>query len=109
VNAAERLWRAFGRDDWRAAEAQLDAHVEVLWAVSGERLDREAYLFRVRERIDGRPIDVLREIRDGKHIALEAIAGADDGPQERCAGFYDLHQGLIATAVEYWAGTGPSL
>jgi hypothetical protein len=104
VNAAERLWRAFGRDDRRAAEAQMHASVDVLWAISGEHLDREEYLFRVRERLDGRPIDVLREIRDGKHIALEVIAGADGERQERCAAFYDLHDGRIALAVEYWAG-----
>jgi hypothetical protein len=106
VNAAERLWRAFGRDDWRAAEAQMHPQVEVLWAVSGERLDREEYLFRVRERLDGRPIEVLREIRDGKHIALEVVAGDDPARQDRCAGFYDLHQGLIAMAAEYWTGGG---
>jgi hypothetical protein len=104
VNAAERLWRAFGRDDWRAAEAQMHADVEVLWAVSGERLDREEYLFRVRARLDGRPIDVLREIRGGKQIALEVIAGRDGGRQDRCAAFYDLHDGRIALAVEYWTG-----
>ena len=104
MNAAERLWRALGRDDWRAAEAQMDEHAEVLWAVSGERLDREAYLLRVRERIGGRPVEVRREVRDGTQIALEVMVGGDDGPQERCAGFYDLHQGLIAAAVEYWSG-----
>jgi hypothetical protein len=102
MNAAERLWRAYGRDDWRAAEAQMHEHVEVLWPVSGERLDREEYLFRVRERLDGRRIDVLREIRDGKRIALEAIAGDDGGRQARCGAFYDLHQGRIALVVEYW-------
>jgi hypothetical protein len=102
VNAAERLWRAYGRDDWRAAEAQMHEHVEVLWPVSGERLDRDEYLFRVRERLDGRRIDVLREIRDGKHIALEVIAGDDEARQARCGAFYDLHQGLIARVVEYW-------
>jgi hypothetical protein len=104
VNAAERLWRAFGRDDWRAAEAQMHEHAEVLWAVSGERLDRDEYLFRVRRRIDGRHIDVIREIRGGTQVALEVIAGEDEERQERCAGFYDLHQGRIALAVEYWAG-----
>jgi hypothetical protein len=102
VNAAERLWRAYGRDDWRAAEAQMHEHVEVLWPISGERLNREEYLFRVRERLGGRRIDVLREIRDGKRIALEAIAGDDGARQARCGAFYDLHQGLIALAVEYW-------
>jgi hypothetical protein len=102
VNAAERLWRAYGRDDWRAAEAQMHEHLEGLWPVSGERLNREEYLFRVRERLGGRRIDVLREIRDGKRIALEAIAGDDGARQARCGAFYDLHQGLIALAVEYW-------
>ncbi|MCW3047874.1 MAG: nuclear transport factor 2 family protein [Solirubrobacterales bacterium] len=106
MNAAERLWRAYGRDDWRAAEAQMHEHVEVLWPVSGERLDREEYLFRVREKLDGRRIDVLREIRDGKHIALEVIAGDGEAHRQRCGAFYDLHQGLIAVVVEYWTGEG---
>jgi hypothetical protein len=106
MNAAERLWRAFGRDDWRAAEAQMHPNVEVLWAVSGERLGRDDYLFRVRRRLDGRPIQVVREIRDGKHTALEVVVGDDEASQDRCAAFYDLHQGLIAMAEEYWTGGG---
>jgi hypothetical protein len=41
---------------------------------------------------------VLRSVIDGKAAVIEARVG-----ERRCAGLYDLHDGRIAGATEYWA------
>jgi hypothetical protein len=43
-------------------------------------------------------VEVLRSLNaGGTTIVIEARAGS-----ARCAGIYDLHDGRIAGAVEYW-------
>jgi hypothetical protein len=42
---------------------------------------------------------VRRVVTEGRYVAVEARVGS-----ARCAGFYDLHEGLIASATEYWVG-----
>ena len=43
-------------------------------------------------------LEVRRSVVDGKTAVIEARVG-----DRRCAGIYDLHDGRIAGAVEYWA------
>lgn len=43
-------------------------------------------------------VEVLRSLTDGTACVIEARVG-----EARCAGIYDLHEGWIAGAVEYWA------
>jgi len=43
-------------------------------------------------------IEVLRSVIDGRAAVIEARVG-----DRRCAGIYDLHDGRIAGAIEYWA------
>ena len=40
-----------------------------------------------------------RVVSEGRNVVVEGRLG-----DARCAGFYDLHDGLIAGAVEYWVG-----
>jgi hypothetical protein len=42
---------------------------------------------------------VRRVVTEGRYVAVEARAGT-----AWCAAFYDLHDGLIASATEYWVG-----
>jgi SnoaL-like domain len=100
VNAAERLWRGLGRHDWEAVRAQFHASAIVERPVTGERLGVDEYVAAHREaaaRGEGE-IEVLRTLADGRGEVVEARVG-----QGRCAGIYDLHDGRIAGAVEYWA------
>jgi hypothetical protein len=41
-------------------------------------------------------------VTEGRCVVVEARVGG-----AYCAGFYDLHDGLIAGATEYWVG-GPA-
>ncbi len=100
MNAAERLWRGLGRHDWEAVRAQFHAAAVVERPASGERLDVDDYIAAHREaaaRGEGE-IEVLRSLSDGRAAVIEARAG-----DARCVGIYDLHEGRIAGAVEYWA------
>jgi hypothetical protein len=100
MNAAERLWRALARHDWEGARAQFHASAVVDLAAAGTRQDVDEYIasHRVEAARGEGAIEVLRSVVDGKAAVIEARVG-----DRRCAGIYDLHDGRIAGAVEYWA------
>ena len=98
MNAAERLWRGLGARDWPAVRSQFQPTAQVQWPHADRRMPVEEYVAVQRERA-GPAIDVRRVVVEGRSVAVEAIVG-----EARCAGFYDLHDGLIAGAVEYWVG-----
>jgi hypothetical protein len=100
MNAAERLWRGLEARDWPAVRAQFAARAVVEWPHAGTTLDPDGYVASARERAaTGRDVAVGRVVSEGRSVVVEARAGA-----ARCAGVYDLHDGLIAGAVEYWVG-----
>ena len=98
MNAAERLWRGLGARDWAAVRSQFQPTAQVQWPHADRRMPVEEYVAVQRERA-GPAIDVRRVVVEGRSVAVEAIVG-----DARCAGFYDLHDGLISGAVEYWLG-----
>ena len=101
MNAAERLWRGLGAHDWAAASSQFQPNAVVEWPHSRARLDIEEYLATQRERAaqGGAAFTVRRVVSEGRNVVVEGALG-----EALCAGFYDLHDGLIAGAVEYWVG-----
>ena len=100
MNAAERLWRGLAHRDWDAVRAQFHPSAEIERAGDDERLGVEEYIaeYRVAAGRDGAQIEVLRSVVEGRAAVIEARVG-----DRRCAGIYDLHDGRIAGAVEYWA------
>jgi hypothetical protein len=98
MNAPERLWRGLAAHDWAAVRSQFQPTATVQWPHDGRAMPVEEYIATQRERA-GRPIDVRRVVSEGRNVVVEARVG-----EARCAGFYDLHEGLIAGAVEYWVG-----
>jgi hypothetical protein len=98
MNAAERLWRGLGAHDWAAVRSQFQPTAHVAWPHADRDMPVEEYVAVQRERA-GRTIEVRRVVTEGRCIAVEARVG-----EASCAGFYDLHDGLIAGAVEYWVG-----
>jgi len=97
MNAVERLWRALADGDWAAARAQFRSHARIEWPHTGEQIDVDEYVARARTRAQ-RPA-ASRVVAEGRCVAVEASAG-----EARCAAFYDLHDGLIVSGVEYWVG-----
>jgi hypothetical protein len=95
MNPPERLWRALGRRDWEAVRAQFQATAVVDCPHSGERMNVEAYVTAHAARRG--KVHVRNVVGEGRRFAVEAEIGS-----ARCAGFYDLHEGLISLATEYW-------
>jgi hypothetical protein len=100
MNAAERLWRGLGHHDWDAVRAQFHPSAVIERAGDGTQLSVDDYIaaHRVAAGRGEGEIEVLRSVVDGKASVIEARVG-----DQRCAGIYDLHDGRIAGAVEYWA------
>jgi hypothetical protein len=99
MNPAERLWNALVTRDWAAARSQFEAHATIEWPHAGRDMDPDTYLAALRSRLAGGPVEVRRTTGCGRLFAVEATAGGS-----HCAGFYDVHQGLIHEATEYWVG-----
>jgi hypothetical protein len=100
MNAAERLWRGLARRDWEAVRAQFHPSAVVERAGTGMRQDVDEYVaaHRIEAARGDEEIEVVRSVVDGKAAVIEARVG-----ERRCAGIYDLHDGRIAGATEYWA------
>lgn len=100
MNAAERLWRGLARHDWEAVRAQFHASAVVERAGDATQLSVDDYIaaHRVAAGRGEGEIEVLRSVIDGKAAVIEARVG-----DRRCACIYDLHDGRIAGAIEYWA------
>jgi limonene-1,2-epoxide hydrolase len=100
MNAAERLWRGLARRDWEAVRAQFHPSAIIERAGAGTRQDVDEYIaaHRVEAARGDDEIEVLRSVVDGRAQVIEARVG-----QRRVAGIYDLHDGRIAGAIEYWA------
>jgi limonene-1,2-epoxide hydrolase len=100
MNAAERVWRALARRDWEGVRAQFHASAIVERAGTGTSQDVDEYIaaHRVEAARDGDEIEVLRSVVDGRAQVIEARVG-----DRRVAGIYDLQDGRIAGAIEYWA------
>ena len=100
MNAADRLWRALARRDWEGVRAQFHAAAIVEHAGADTRQDVDEFIaaHRVAAARGEDEIEVLRSLVDGKGAVIEARVG-----DRRCAAIYDLHDGRIAGAVEYWA------
>jgi hypothetical protein len=102
MNAPERLWRGLRARDWAAVRSQFQPNAEVEWPHAGRRMPVDEYVATQRERAGDRAVDVRRVVSEGRNVVVEARVG-----EAHCAGFYDLHDGLIAGAVEYWIGEAP--
>jgi hypothetical protein len=100
MNAPERLWRGIARRDWEAVRAQFHPSAVIERPVTGTQLDVEEFIaeHRVNAAKGEGGVEVLQSLADGKTSVIEARAGS-----ARCAGIYDLHDGRIAGATEYWA------
>jgi hypothetical protein len=99
MNAAERLWRGLARHDWEAVRAQFHPSAVIERAGDAQLgVDEYVAAHRVAAGQGEGDIEVLRSVVDGKAAVIEARVG-----DRRCAGLYDLHDGRIAGAVEYWA------
>jgi hypothetical protein len=100
MNAPERLWRGIARHDWEAVRAQFHTSAVIERPVTRAKLDVDELVAEHREQVarGGGEVEVLLSVTDGKTHVIEARVD-----EARCAGIYDVHDGRIAGATEYWA------
>jgi hypothetical protein len=105
MNAPERMWRGLAKHDWAAVRSQFHRTAIVERPAAAQSLTVEDFIADHREHAarGDYAVEVLRSLNsEGTTIVIEARAGG-----ARCAGLYDLHDGRIAGAVEYWVPPVP--
>jgi ketosteroid isomerase-like protein len=100
----ERFWAAMGRNDWRAAAAELDDDFELVWPQSGERIrGRENFVAVNGNYPAAGPwrFTVHRIVAEGQGAASEV--GVTDGKiTARAVTFFELRNGRVRTITEFW-------
>ena len=101
------LWERMEARDWDAVAAQLHEDVVVDWPNTGERMrGRENYLAVQREYPEGWHVHVLR-IVDGGNSVVSEVRVDHEGKRFFVASFFEIEDGRIARAVEYWSDGEP--
>jgi limonene-1,2-epoxide hydrolase len=94
--------------DWDAVAEQLHPDVVVDWPNTAERMrGRDNYLAVQREYPEGWHIEVLR-IVDGGETVVSEVRVDHEGQRFFAGSFFEVHDGRIVRAVEYWSDGEPS-
>lgn len=104
-----RLWSRFEARDWEGAAAELADDFVAEWPQTGERFRGPAN-FIAMNRAHPAPnwhISVSRVVAQGDEIAAEVVVTTDEGV-DFCLGFYELCEGKIRRATEYWTERAPA-
>jgi ketosteroid isomerase-like protein len=107
AEAVRLLWERMEARDWDAVAAQLHSDVVVDWPNTGERMrGRDNYLAVQREYPEGWHIEVLRIVDGGDEVVSE-VRVEQDGKRFFACSFFELAEGRISRAVEYWSAGEP--
>jgi hypothetical protein len=101
------LWERLPARDWEAVAEQLHPDVVVDWPNTAERMrGRDNYLAVQRAFGEGWHVQVLRIVDGGDTVVSEVRVERED---ERfvAISFFDLGEGRIVRAVEYWSDAEP--
>lgn len=108
MNPVERLWRALARQDWDTARAEMHPHATVEWPHTGERFAGCDAFLEVHRAFPGPwTLDVRRVITEGRDIASEVVVRSGEDTWF-VASFFNLRDGRIQHAVEYWVASETS-
>lgn len=108
ADAVRLLWERMEARDWDGVAAQLHPEVVVDWPNTAERMrGRDNYLAVQRAYPEGWHIEVLRIVDAGDRVVSE-VRVDHQGERFFAASFFELADGLISRAVEYWSDGEPS-
>jgi ketosteroid isomerase-like protein len=97
------LWERMEARDWDAVAEQLHPDVVIDWPNTEERYrGRDDYLGMQQAYPEGWHIEVLRIVDAGKTVVSE-VKVEHDGRRFFAVSFFDLDNGQIVRAVEYWS------
>jgi ketosteroid isomerase-like protein len=103
------LWERLEARDWDAVAEQLHPDVVVDWPNTAERYrGRGDFLGMQQEYPEGWHIEVLR-IVDGGDTVVSEVRVDQEGERFFATSFFELEEGRIVRAVEYWSGGAPEL
>ena len=107
----ERFWRLMEARDWAAARARLAPDFVAEWPQSNERFPSPDAFMSMNEAHPApnwHIVSVSVQATEDEIVA-EALVTSDDGA-DIAVGFYEVHDGLIRRAREYWIerSVGPS-
>ena len=103
AEVARGLWDRFQARDWDAAAELLAEGVVVDWPQTRERIrGRENVIAVNRNYPEGWTIRVLRVLQEGDVAVSEVAVDHVDHGTFHVASFFDVRDGQIARATEYW-------
>ena len=107
AEAVRLLWERMEARDWEGVAARLHPEAVVDWPNTGERMrGRENYLAVQRAYPEGWHIEVLRIVDAGDQVASE-VRVEHEGERFYAASFFEVADGRIVSAVEYWSNGEP--
>lgn len=104
-DVVRQFWRRMQARDWAGLEALLCADLTVEWPATGERFHGpEAFVAVNREYPEGWSIEVVRVVAgpDGDTAVSEVVVPHDGVGTFAVASFWNLRDGLVVAAREYW-------
>ncbi len=103
TNVVVALWQRVQARDWEAAREQLHEDFVCEWPHTGERFrGRDSYI--AMNRAHPAPnwsVELLRTTAEGDRVVTE-VRVPSDAAVDFCVGVYELREGRIARATEYW-------
>jgi ketosteroid isomerase-like protein len=107
MNPVERLWRALAAQQWETAEAEMHPNAVVEWPHTGESfVGRDAFIAVHRAFPGPWTLEIRRVVTEGRDIASEVVARSGEDVWY-VASFFNLRDGRIQRAVEYWVTGEP--
>jgi len=107
TNPVQGMWERFQARDWEGAAELIHEDFVGEWPNTAERMEgRDNYLAVQRAYPEGWTIEVRRVIADGDQVAAEVRVPHGD-ELFHCAGFYEVREGKVLRATEYWSDGVP--
>ena len=102
MNAVERFWNARRQGDWEAIGSQLRSGARIRLRQHAGDATPEEFLGLLQFLHRGATTTVERFVRGESHQFAVFASVAGEERTIGCAGFYELHEGLIAVIDETW-------
>ena len=86
---------------WDSAGELLSPSLHIEYTATGEVFDGDNFLAMNRAYPDGWTIRIVETIAEGNRVAAH-VSVQQDNDTFRCAGFYEIANGVIESGVEHW-------
>ncbi len=102
AQTVRRLWESFEQRDFAAARECLDREFVAFWPHSGERIAGADNFIDLNAAYPGKWSIVVRRIVAIDDIVVSEISVPADNGRFECASVFQMREGKIWRATEYW-------